>query len=88
MGKNIILEELAANNDDHKFKASLFIEMNGFLKPADVCKIVSLSGSEIHRLRKEGRFPEPETIKGNAKGYRAKDIIKWLNEREGWKKEA
>lgn len=73
-----------AENDNFRFKAAVFLEMDGFLSPSLTSQIVSLSGSELHRLRKEGKFPEPETISGSRKGYRASAILAWLQHREDW----
>lgn len=64
--------------------AALLIEMNGFLNAQTVSHITDISLTEMHRLRALKRFPEPETIKGARKGFRALDVMCWIDLREDW----
>ena len=71
-----------------KLTAALVVEMNGFIDASKVSAVTNLSTTEIHRLRTDNRFPEPETIKGMRKGWRALEIMSWIDLRENWNAEA
>jgi prophage regulatory protein len=44
-------------------------------------KGIDLSPSQIHRLRKAGKFPDPVRIGGRKTAWREDDIDKWIASR-------
>lgn len=76
---NVILNRMSIS-DGNQFLAFLFIQMNGYLDEHTVRAVTGLSGKQRKLLIALGEFPEKGVVDGNARGYRVKDIQKWLRE--------
>lgn len=76
------LTEILNQANPHDIAAALHIQLNGFVDESTVERITGLSRTERYRMRVQGTFPQMHTIKGKVKGWRIKDIQKWLDSRE------
>jgi len=51
-------------------------------RESQVRSLLKLSHSTLYSMMKEGNFPRPIPIGARAIGWRAKDLLRWLKERE------
>ncbi len=51
------------------------------LKAKDVANKTSFSVPHIHRMAKDGKFPQPIKLSDSRKGWLEKDVDKWIEER-------
>ena len=50
------------------------------LKAKDVANKTSFSVPHIHRMAKDGKFPQPIKLSESRKGWLEKDVDKWIEE--------
>lgn len=50
-------------------------------RPKEIQKLFGISESTYHRLRREGKLPNPIQISTRIYGYRSEDIEDWLSAR-------
>lgn len=50
------------------------------LKAKDVAERVSISTSQVYRLARDGRFPEPVKITENRSGWLETEVDQWIDE--------
>ncbi|GAB5527496.1 MAG: hypothetical protein Roseis2KO_53680 [Roseivirga sp.] len=64
----------------HQLLSALLIDLNAFVSIEDAEVITTLDKTTQYRLRKQGHFPSliQITPQGRRKGYRMKDLKKWL----------
>jgi prophage regulatory protein len=50
------------------------------LKAKEVAERVSISTSQVYRLARDGRFPEPVKITENRSGWLETEVDQWIDE--------
>ena len=50
------------------------------LKAKDVAERVSISTSQVYRLARDGRFPQPVKITENRSGWLETEVDQWIDE--------
>lgn len=50
------------------------------LKAKEVAERVSISTSQVYRLARDGRFPEPIKITENRSGWLETEVDQWIDE--------
>ena len=50
------------------------------LKAREVAERVSISTSQVYRLARDGRFPEPVKITENRSGWLETEVDQWIDE--------
>ena len=50
------------------------------LKAKEVAERVSISTSQVYRLARDGRFPEPVKITENRSGWLETEVEQWIDE--------
>jgi len=62
------------------------IETNGtidcFLKSRDVCEILKMSRTGLHKWVKEGNFPAPVQLSKRSVAWRQSEVEEWMASRE------
>jgi predicted DNA-binding transcriptional regulator AlpA len=60
-------------------------ELEEYLKPAEVAKMLGVDTSTIHRWRKDPKqnFPKPINISHRIVVFREADILKWIEGKAG-----
>ena len=58
------------------------MELNGsrILRIPEVCAVTGLGKSTIYKKLSEGTFPEPLRLGPRAIGWRARDLLAWLED--------
>lgn len=51
-----------------------------YVRIKEVCAYLGVSRATLSRWRKNGGFPEPETLGPNTKAWRMETIINWRSE--------
>jgi len=52
------------------------------LRMREVLRLTGLGRTTVHVLVKAGEFPEPVHLTATARGWRARDVLDWINDRE------
>ncbi len=47
-----------------------------------VTEVTGVSKSQVYELMKEGKFPRPITLAGNAKGWLSSELEEWIEARK------
>ena len=50
------------------------------LKAKDVAERVSISTSQVYRLARDGRFPQPVKVTENRSGWLETEVDQWIDE--------
>jgi len=71
---NPLTEELKAH-------AGQALEGERILRIAEVCRMLGVHASTVRRMYQARRFPKPFVIGERARGWRASDVNKWIEEK-------
>jgi prophage regulatory protein len=81
--KNISLEMPALSRQVHydPLSTSKLAEKppESLIRIKEVCLLVGVSKATIHRMTKEGHFPEPLDLGPRFKAWQKKTILDWIN---------
>lgn len=55
--------------------------MQGFLRAAEVMRIIGVSRTTLWRMEREGKFPKRRSISGAAVGWREDEVQEWIDSR-------
>ncbi|HVF82893.1 MAG TPA: AlpA family phage regulatory protein [Sphingomicrobium sp.] len=57
------------------------IELPDLIAPEEVCRVATFHRSTLHRLTKDGNFPQPIRLTPHRIAYRRKEVAEWLRVR-------
>lgn len=55
-------------------------DMSRILRAKEVAERVSISTSQVYRLAREGKFPEPVKITENRSGWLETEVDQWIED--------
>lgn len=54
-------------------------DLSGLLTPVEVAEILGICRATLHKMRKNGRFPQPIFMSARKLRYRRADVMEWLD---------